>query len=381
MKIGNLDFKDYAAKKPIGFSPTGEFQTIEDAVRLERVEKISLFALDIDKQKELALARYNLEPEFKLAYIGAGILTKDEAMENIEAMSPIGQQLVQAEMSHCNDLMSFLADSLPVPIKPEIPPFPVIPKEPWVPVKRCIYLRVKNRALFCENTTDGVTSPFAAYRIANVHPVFSTAGFSVVVQSGADDDRTHFIPNATNNLTTYISGIGHGNYTTYTGHMGNHILEVGHYDPTEVNRKSIHFLSCETAGQLGPDTVDKGARSYMGYSENFWLQWDDPKTPAVDEFRLFAQCDSTYDIFMAHGATPKQAYDATIAMFNWAITQVPGTVAAGYLTYDRDHCRLIGDENAKVVPYRFVKICFPLLDIKRENALIMAGELMDSVEK
>jgi len=377
MKIGNLNFKDYAAKKPIAFSPTGEFLYAKDLAAEPRLGLGSLFALGAEQQTKLTLERYDLEPDFSLAIIGAGVLSKDEAIEHIKGNTHIGQELVQAEIGYCNELISSLAAGGSLPVWPALPPFPVIPKAYWKRVVNCIWLILKTRALFCENTTDGVTTPFANYRMKYVHPEFSAAGYMVIVLKGIDDTRANFIPQAKIGLTVYISGIGHGNYTTYTGHMGDHILEVCKYDPAEVKDKAIHFLSCETAGQLGPDTVAKGAKCYAGYTENFILQWDSPSTPAVNEFELFARSDSTFDINMAHGATAQTAYNATFAAFNAAIATVPGTVAASYLTYDRDHFKLIGDPNTKILPYRYVKICFPIMELEKESSLALAGDLVD----
>jgi hypothetical protein len=375
MKIGNLQFKEYAAKKPLTVSPTGQFLTARDVAAQPSLSLGSLFTLDEDTQIKLALERYALEPEFKLGVIGVGVLTKSEVMEQIEERTEFGQKALRAEMQYCNELMASLGGGA-LPAWPTVPK-PTVPRiPPWKPVKKCIKLRLRTRVLFCENTTDGVTTPFANYRIKNVHPVFVARGFSKVALTGTDDIRQNFVPQAKNGLTVYISGIGHGNYSVYTGHAGNHILEVGHYDPAEVKPKSIHFLSCQTASKLGPDTVSKGANSYAGYTENFILMWDNSSTP-VNEFLLFAKSDSTYDVMMANGATAKQAYEATVKAFNAAIAQVPNTVAATYLTWDRDHLKLLGNPSAKIVPYRYVKVCFPMTALEREDALALAGVLED----
>ena len=93
----------------------------------------------------------------------------------------------------------------------------------------------------------------------------------------------------------------------------------------------------------------KGAKCYAGYDENFTFIWDDPSTP-VNEVDLFKICDSTFDIHMANGSTAQLAFNATIVAFNAAIATVPGTTAASWLTYDRDHCRLHGDPAIKIRP-------------------------------
>lgn len=380
MKIGNFEFKGYAAKKPISLSPDGEFLTVKDIAALPKTEMMevgSLFTLDTDQQLKLALERYAHEPDFKLGIIGAGTLTKDEVIEHLKKQDDFGRMALQAEMGYCNELIAELVVGSVVPNWPDIPVTPPIVPPDWKPLKKCILLKMTNRAIFCENTTDGVTTPFAQYRKVNVHSVFTSRGFNVIVLENTNDVRANFIPEAKKPLSVYLSGIGHGAYTTYTGHWGDHILEVGNYDAAEVKDKTIHFLSCQTGRTLGPDTVSNGAKSYAGYVENFILQWDNPSTKAVNEFELFAKCDSTFDIMMANGATAQVAYDTTIQAFNAARGQVPNTVAATYLTLDRDRLKLSGNGTATIQPYRYVKICFPIMNPNLEDALANIGELED----
>jgi hypothetical protein len=376
MKIGSLNFKDYAAKKPLFVSEKGEFFTASQIAKEPTLGMGSLFALSDELKMKLVLERYALEPDFKLGVIGLGLYTKDEVIHQIKDQTDLGKSLLEAELGYCNELIGDLA-------APTMPEWPIVPDKPLTPIPdwyrrlRCIYLKLVNRALFCENTTDGVTSPFARYRIANVHPVFQARGFTNVVLQGANDIRANFIGPAKNLLTVYISGVGHGSYTYYKGNNDNHILEVGLYDAAEVNSKAIHLLSCQTARDLGPNTIANGAHCYAGYNENFRLVWDDGSTPAVNEFELFARSDSTFDIMMANGATAQAAFDATFQAFNAARALVPNTLAASLLTWDRDHLQLHGNPDTTIKSYRYVKICFPIGLMERENALMNAGTLME----
>lgn len=381
MKIGNLEFKDYAAGKPVSVSPTGDLLTVNEILSTPSLSLGSLQALPTEHKLKLALERYALEPDFKLGIIGVGILSKEEVMDHIKEQTEFGQFALGAEMGYLNEFLATLPTGT-------IPPWPGVPEPrwrewpwkewpPWRRRKPCIWLKLPTRAVFCENTTDNVTAPFANYRIKHVHPEFQAQGYTVIVLDGIDDVRSNFVPQAKNGLTVYLSGVGHGSYTVYTGYWGDRILEACQYDSVEVNNKSMHFLSCQTAAQLGPDTVAKGANSYTGYTENFILQWDDGTTPAVDEFELFAKSDSTFDIMMANGATAQQAFDATIQAFNTAINLVPNQIAATYLTWDRNHLALHGDPATTILPYRSVKICFPLISLEKQNALVEVGELVD----
>ncbi len=322
-----------------------------------------------------------MEPDFKIAIIGKGIYTRDEMIVEIKEQTDLGKWILRAEIGYCDELSRSLPGG-PFRPWPDVPsrryerPFPW---EEWPPFRRrkpCIWAKIRTSVIFCENTTDSVTTPFANYRMANVHSVFQAKGFGVTVLSGTQDTRAEFVQAVKNNLVVYISGVGHGSYTCYTGHWSDRILEVGQYDASEVDGKAFHFLSCQTGAQLGPDTTNHGAKAYAGYNENFVLQWDDPGTPAVDEFELFARCDSTFDLQMANGATAQDAYDATIQAFNAAINEVPNQTAATYLTWDRDRLVLHGDPATKILPYRNIKICFPIVR-PLANALVEYGEIED----
>jgi hypothetical protein len=375
MKIGNLQFKSFAAKKPLMMTPDGTFLTAQQVSDAPSLGRGSLFTLNKNLQVKLAVKRYSLEPDFKLGIINLGIFTKRELISEIKRQSEFGQLITNVEMGYCSELVASFR-SRRIPSWPKLPRRRIQKWPWWKPIKRCIRLRLRNRALFCENTTDNVTTPIANWRIANVHPTFTNRGFTVVALTGANDVRANFVPAAENRLTNYISGVGHGNYDRYTGHWDNRILEVGNYDTTEVRGKAIHFLSCRTGRDLGPDCVANGATAYAGYDENFTFVWDDKSTP-VNEFLLFIRSDATYDLHMAAGSTAGQAFTATIQAFNAAIAQVPNTAAAAWLAYNRDHLKLHGSRQAVIRPYRWIRICFPIRRLEMESALLGAGELED----
>ncbi len=374
MKIGKLNFKDYAAQKPVMISPSGDFLTIRQASSKVKMLTFSMHTLSNEYQKKLTLERYKLEPDFTLGIFDLGNYTKAQLINEIEKESDLGKLAVQVEMQYCNELIGSL--DARVPVMPKIPNkvIPVVPD--WKQINRCFYVKLKTTVLFAENTTDSVTTPFAQYRIANVHPVFAAKGYNVVVNKGTDDTKINFETICKKPLTVYVSGIGHGGYDVYTGHAGEPLLRKGFYDASIVKNKAFHFLSCRTAAQLGPDTITKGAKCYMGYNENFTFVWDSPTTP-VNEMELFQKCDSTFDLYMANGFTAQQAYNATINSFNAAIAMVPGTAAASWLTYDRDHCKLHGAGTTKILPYRYVKLCLPLKTLAQEEMLAEVGTLTD----
>lgn len=130
----------------------------------------------------------------------------------------------------------------------------------------------------------------------------------------------------------YITGVGHGSYDTFTGDWYDPIFRIGSYSPTEVNPKIVHFLSCETARDLGPDFVKNGCSAYLGYDEDFSYE--------PDSSDLFFACDSEIDLAFADGQSARRAYDRAVAAFT---SRASAAKAAGKLytaalfEFNRDH--------------------------------------------
>jgi hypothetical protein len=372
IKVGTLKFKEFAAKKPIAFTPDGKFVTPSELIGAPSLGAGSLLSASEDLQTKLTIERNKLEPNFKLGIVGLGVLTKSEIIDHVKARSDIGQEIIRAEMIYCDELAVQLGKKARMKAKsiPKMVPAPVPPQWKWIPQNwwKKWHRFFRNCTLFCENTTDSVTQYAANYRIARVHSAFVQRGFTNIVLKGVDDVRSNFPLKAKSPRVVYIAGIGHGSPTTYTGHYGSPILSVGSYDPAEVAGKVIHLLSCQTARMLGPDLIKNGARAYAGYFENFRFVYDQAGTP-IDEMELFWKSDSTFDIMMAKGSTVEAAHKATIAAFNQAIAQVPGTAAATWLTWDRNCFRSpvidakYGDKTAKITPFIMMPLS-PLMELE-----------------
>ena len=343
-RFASMKVSDFAARKQIAITLDGKFILPSQARTASfRLPAASLHTLNEDLQAKLTLERVKRDPKYNLGIIGGGQMSKEEVIANVEARTEFGREVIRAEINYCNQLLAPQSTSPSSPggklatvtsnkiVAQKVPPFVTkLPPD--------IKFFFKSSVLFCEDTTDNLTNMAAQYRKKNVHPAFKNAGFNVIVLEGAEDVRTKFAEKAKSKRVVYISGVGHGSPTVYTGHMGSNILRVGNYDGAEVQDKVIHLLSCQTAKQLGPDMIQKKAKAYMGYFENFTFVFDDPNTP-TNEIELFWKCDSTFDIMMAKGNTVQAAHNATIAAFNTAIASVPNTSAATWLTWDRDFLR------------------------------------------
>ena len=361
VKLGKFSLPDYASEKPISIRGNGQLIYAEDLLKKKQPPSFGLALAAPENKTKLALERIRLEPDFEFGVINkVGKYNKQEVMKHIKDQTSLGLQFTDIEVQYAEYFTNQLLGKIAIPSKvvPAVRPidkFPPIPADwRWVPRPR--WRGFQTSVLFCENTTDAVTTPAANYRIANVHPVFATRGFNIITQQGVNDIRVNFQTNSKKPHVVFISGIGHGNYTTYTGHLQTVLLQVGNYDPLEVSGKVIHFLSCETGRTLGPDTVARGAKAYVGYDENFVFDWANAN--------LYWPCDSQFDISMANGRTVEQAVADTYAKYDAAIASVPGTSTAATLLSDKNLLRspvsgaVWGSKTTRILPYIFYYIRF-----------------------
>ena len=359
-KLGKFRVAEYVADKPLMVDSNGRLIYPTDLLKKTRAPVFGLALASQENRAKLALARLKAEPDFAFGVIGDnGLYTKAEVLKHVQDQTSLGLQFTHIEVTYAeyfaNQLLGHLPTTPPRLRVRAVAAMPAMPYD-WKWVAKVYWKLFKTRVLFCENTTDAVTTPAANYRITNVHPVFAAKGFDVVSLEGANDVRTSFVTSAKDSRTVYISGIGHGNYTTYTGHLQSIVLQVGSYDASEVKGKVLHFLSCETAKTLGPDNVSKGAKAFVGYNENFVFDWTNAN--------LYWPCDSQFDISMANGKTVEQAIADTNAKFDAAIASVPGTSTAATLLSDKNLLRspvsgaAWGDKTARIFPYLFWYVRF-----------------------
>jgi hypothetical protein len=359
VKLGKFTVLEYVAAKPLMIRGNGELVYASALLKKTQPPHFGVALASPENKAKLATARLILEPDFTFGVINkVGEYSKADVLKHIQDQTSLGQQFTDIEVNYAEYFANQLLGNLPmtpprlkVAIVKEAT---ILPDWKWLPKIHWRFFRT--RVVFCENTTDGVTTPAANYRIANVHPVFAARGFEVVSLQGTNDIRASFIPAAQNSRTVYISGIGHGSYTTFTGHSNVQVLQVGGYNATEVNGKAIHLLSCETGRTLCPDTVANGAKAAVGYDENFVFDWTNAN--------LYWQCDSTFDISMANGRTAEHAIADTVARYNTAIASVPGTSTAATLLSDRNLLRspvsgaAWGSKTTRIYPYMFYYVPF-----------------------
>lgn len=183
-----------------------------------------------------------------------------------------------------------------------------------------------------DSNYEPVTKAAHDYRQQHVYPYLEGKGFTVVRCQGPLARRHYVASEARKPNVDYLTGVGHGSYDTYTGDWGDPIFRVGNYSLEESRAKIVHFLSCQTARDLGPDFVSHGCRAYFGYDVNFAF--------LMDYAGIFFECDSEIDRAFAEGLTAQQVYERVRALYDQHIAQLRAAgkdYVAATLQTDRDH--------------------------------------------
>lgn len=199
-------------------------------------------------------------------------------------------------------------------------------------------LTVEYVALAIDSNYEAVTAAAYQYREQHVYPYLAQRGIALRKWQGPLARRYYVAPEAAKPEVDYLTGVGHGLYNLYTGHHGDPIFQVGQYQPQEASGKIVHFLSCQTARELGPDFVAHGCRAYFGYDENFTFHFEYQDT--------FFECDSEVDRAFADGLTAAEAYARTRSLYEKRIAELlaqGSTYIAATLKFDLDHLRSPAD--------------------------------------
>lgn len=150
-----------------------------------------------------------------------------------------------------------------------------------------------------------------------------------------------------------IIGMGHGDVDTFTGQNENLILKVGEYDPSEIKGKVVKLLSCQTGVTLGPDLISNGARSYLGYTDDYLWVCDSDKvsTPWSDHLAspfLLPVVDSINTLL--NGKTIEEAYLTEIEGYQKNAEKAEDELTKSLLEFNMNNAILLGDRMAKISP-------------------------------
>ena len=132
-------------------------------------------------------------------------------------------------------------------------------------IKRRIESEPDLKILAIDSNHDQATQACCDYRNKHIYPYLESKELELLRCQGKLARRVYVQAEACQGGIVYITGAGHGLYTTYMGQHYDPIFHIGNYQPEEPNGKVVHFFACQTAAELGIDFVNNGCLAYFGY--------------------------------------------------------------------------------------------------------------------
>jgi len=147
---------------------------------------------------------------------------------------------------------------------------------------------------------------------------------------------------------------GHGSTDTITGHHNEPIITIN--NSSILKNKIIYALSCCSAKRLGVNCVAQGAKTYIGYDDDFILVYEPEKItkPLTDDTaKLFLDPSNELTFSLIKGNTAEIACQHSKEAFKKNIQKLLSSEAteedaslARYLWWDMQHQICLGDPNS-----------------------------------
>ncbi len=81
---------------PVSFDAEGKPISLRDYVEGDR-NALSFSELNDDQRTELAAERIEMQPDYEMASIGAGVVSKKRAVDEVRTKTKLGRRLAQIE--------------------------------------------------------------------------------------------------------------------------------------------------------------------------------------------------------------------------------------------------------------------------------------------
>jgi len=156
-----------------------------------------------------------------------------------------------------------------------------------------------------------------------------------------------------------IVGVGHGDAVSFCGHNNQVIVDT--LSIPDVRNKVIILIACETARELGPKLVEKGAASYIGFQED--LVWvvdaDLAFTPWSDKLGATVMMPITNCVnAVLDGKTTGEAFNILTEQLACNAEIEEDDLIRSCINFNKKNAVLLGSPEARVVARP--KIVLPL---------------------
>lgn len=150
---------------------------------------------------------------------------------------------------------------------------------------------------------------------------------------------------------------GHGNESTVTGYNNKILVQVGKNENLFKNAV-VYARSCSCAKKLGPASIKKGTKAFIGYTDEFVFLIDENfiTQPLNDKTAsLFLEASSYVAVSLLKGHTAIEANNRSKEIFKNTINKymVSGTSKENsellpYLLWDMNHQECLGNKKATI---------------------------------
>ena len=181
----------------------------------------------------------------------------------------------------------------------------------------------------------------------------STNGLPTIDLHTDNATATNFFSNIESQDPILVNILGHGNYNIIAC-QNDELLLQGGVNTNLLAGRVVYNLSCRAGRDLGITAFNEGALSFLGYTEDFWINLyngDHPDggmlDPLQDEAaRGFFESHNVAPISFINGETTVDSYYASQRMFNdWIkIWESIDTGVAANLMWNRDYQILYGED-------------------------------------
>jgi len=104
-KAGGTKLKKVQWELPAGYLSHGKKMATLKEVADPETPTMNLSQLSDKQRLDLVAKRIALQPDFKIAMLGAGLIDKKRAIEEVKSGSPIGRNLAEIEMRVLNHVI------------------------------------------------------------------------------------------------------------------------------------------------------------------------------------------------------------------------------------------------------------------------------------
>ena len=180
-------------------------------------------------------------------------------------------------------------------------------------------------------------------------------GFQVLDLHKSKAIKKEFESYNSRNDVSFIVFNGHGGYDEIRGHNDEVIVSVGDNE-NQLKGRVIYAISCASAENLGKRSIEAGAISYIGYTEDFLFIYDGNSTtkPLEDvEAGLFFRHSEALMHSLIKGQSISEAYEKSRQVLKDNYYSVlgsgdEGNDAAAFLYWDLINFKALGDESARL---------------------------------